>query len=558
MKYNKIIILLFLIFSVLFHALAEDEFDALFDENITSDSGQNETSSSDHSAGSGDFELSLIGEHSASFHVPVIPRHFDFDSDIKAPKFNNDLGIEIKYKKMKLVSMWNLGLFINDWGNWEAAWKNNEFKAGFLRVKPLDNAIYWSPWKFNLGVGFQYYTWGLADKLNPTDNINPKDYRQGLDADKISVFSASATLYPVDFMSIEAVYVPFEQSSTFPLDFAEKIPEDLYTQVNITGFTGGGDPIYDNISRDKKVEEEKLAFDLTSFKAGGKVNFFFPTVDFSFSYLYDIDTYYTPEIKLDRYDLSSNAAILGILSAANKPTSSYRVESIDLTRNRIHRFGFDIKATVDRFGIWLETAYSMTEDYFMNQYELRNHNLAWTLGFDFNYGPDDDFYFNIQYVGEFIPDYDQDFYGDYEEGSPDSAKIDEKDYMKEYYYRALVYQLGTVTQGLTQGLSINMEWPVLDSKLTPSITAAYFLPLLYGYEHGQEVRYGSLALQPELDIMPFDSFHIVIGSNLYFSWIKQKDKAVEINRETDRIGQFNGDSNIYVEVRYKWNYDLKK
>ncbi len=43
-------------------------------------------------------------------------------------------------------------------------------------------------------LGKQIYAWGTADAFNPTDNINPYDYLDVLDNEKMGVWSASARL----------------------------------------------------------------------------------------------------------------------------------------------------------------------------------------------------------------------------------------------------------------------------------------------------------------------------------------------------------------------------
>ena len=100
-----------------------------------------------------------------------------------------------------------------------------------------------------------------------------------------------------------------------------------------------------------------------------------------------------------------------------------------------------------------------------------------------------------------------------------------------------------------------MECPLLNSLLNPKITIVYLIPLVYDYEH--EIRYGALAIRPELDIMPIDSFHIVIGADLFFSWHKVEGENVDINYN-DTFGAFHNDSNIFIEVRYKWDFTWKK
>ena len=95
-----------------------------------------------------------------------------------------------------------------------------------------------------------------------------------------------------------------------------------------------------------------------------------------------------------------------------------------------------------------------------------------------------------------------------------------KEYYKEYYYRTIVDLLGGVKEGLIQGVAFDMRWPVLNNKLTPSIKIVYSIPLVY--DTNREARYGSLYLNPKLDIMPFETFNIIIGSELFFASCQKK------------------------------------
>lgn len=537
--------------------------------DITGDIGT--TSSSSEAT---DFELSLTGDHIAEFHAPVQKDHMDMKGEIKSPKFTNDLGIMVNYKSIKLVSQWALDITMNDSGD----------IAKMISATPLENAVYWSPWKFKFGAGFQYFTWGSADKINPTDNINPRDYRYGADSEKLSVLSASVNVYPTDWFSMEGVYVPFEQRDYFPKDslnelmgkdtmFARKSVSTGMSNTDLGTLTAASDTgskalLLINLSKlngdyNKNVTYNWADYDYKNFVAGGKFNFFTSVLDMSFSYLYDIDSFWTPEIDLVKQDMSQLLFAQSILAGTPNAliftqNNQYSlVESIKLERRRVHRFGADFKKTIDRFGIWLEACYSMTDDYTNSSYKIRNDKLDWTLGTDFTFGPDGRFYTNIQYAGNWVVGFDDKFYKDYEDGLPDATKYSDTDYMEEYYYRAITNKLGSHFAGLNQGLTVNMKFPFLNDMITPEITVGYMLPLLYDTSY--ETKYGAALIKPELDIMPFDSFHIIIGADLYYAWHKYNDKSyVEFDTETDRIGMFTNDNSVYIMAQYKWGFDLKK
>lgn len=531
---RKILISVFSLF-FLYLLSAQTDYDTLFKE--TNKDNSNDTTS----ISSNDIDklkFSIDGKKLFEFHMPVIKDHFDFYGEIKAPRFTNDLGVSLKYKTLSVTSNFRLDLKLNDFNN----------LYNILAFSPLENSIKWSIWKFNFGAGFQYFSWGTADKINPTDNLNPRDYRRGGDAEKIPLLSINTSFFPVDFISIDAVYVPFEQSDLFPVNWKSKIPDAFFYEqgVNVSAF-----PllIFYPIKVDSDNQYDNLKFDPSSFIVGGKLNFNLQHADFSFSYLYDVDPYYTPIIKVKRYKFEETPTPIPV------DIYAYRVKSIELVRKRLHRFGADLKTTVDRFGLWLELCYTMTEDYLMKLDSIRNHNLYAVAGVDFNYGPSNDFYINLQMIGKFNPLFDRNFYKDYKDGKPDSTKIDDKDYMLQYYYRAITNGLGTVRSSGIIGGAVSFKWPVLNSLLTPAISGSYMYPI--GYDYERETRYGSLYLNPELDIMPIDSFHIKIGSNLYYSWKKLKGESVDIDYEDD-LGYFYNNNNIYLIVQYKWSMSWDK
>ena len=64
-------------------------------------------------------------------------------------------------------------------------------------------------------IGKQFFAWGTADAYNPTDSINPYDYMDVLDAEKMAVYSAGARVQ-LGPASLVAVVVPFFTPSRPP------------------------------------------------------------------------------------------------------------------------------------------------------------------------------------------------------------------------------------------------------------------------------------------------------------------------------------------------------
>jgi hypothetical protein len=101
-----------------------------------------------------------------------------------------------------------------------------------------------------------------------------------------------------------------------------------------------------------------------------------------------------------------------------------------------------------------------------------------------------------------------------------------------------------------------MKFELFDSMFTPGFTVAYFLPLIYDYDY--EKRYGSLLLKPEIDFKPIDSFNIILGSTLAFSWHKAHGNDYTDINQSDSIGRYFKENNIYIMFKYQWSFDLVK
>lgn len=70
---------------------------------------------------------------------------------------------------------------------------------------------------FDMSVGKQFYTWGTAEGYNPTDNLNPRDYHDVPDREKMGIFSFAASYYPQD-ASVTLVVIPLFTPSRLPLE----------------------------------------------------------------------------------------------------------------------------------------------------------------------------------------------------------------------------------------------------------------------------------------------------------------------------------------------------
>lgn len=525
MKTNKLIVASALFAALAAFTYAEDAGSNSADLFADSMADVPADSSAGDSAAAGAFKLTLSGEHGFAYHAPVYfsDDNGDYSGDIKSPKFTNDFGAEVQDGKVKLVSHWEFDVSPLDAsaqdpnGNWGAS----------ASITPLENYISWSPASLKLSAGYQIFSWGVADKRNPTDNLNPRDYTTGaIDPDKIPVLAADATWYASDAVSLEGVFIPSKGASQYPLDFARIIAsksEGLIPSEKLSYADNGADP--------------------ANFVAGAKLNYKSSAFDLSLDYLYDIDQYFTPEFSGITLDAAPTSPTYGLFLPA----------SVTLERKRVQRIGGDAKTTIGKFGLWLETAYSLTDNSGSNDWSERKSKLDYTLGTDVNFGPNDVGYVNLQYIGAWIPDYDSDSPSKMMIAYPYGATASSA---QEFYERSMVNLLGLETEGLLQGVTCNVKYEIADALVTPQITAAFLKP--FDYDDTSVTRYGSLALNPEIDVKPVDSFHILIGADLYYAWIKEDGGSVKLDTESDAVGSYTPSNNVYLKVVYKWNADIKK
>ncbi|MBI4979256.1 MAG: hypothetical protein HZC28_17375 [Spirochaetes bacterium] len=525
-------------------------------------------------------EIKIMQKSAAEVFVPIInPLHDSSLSNyLRAPKLRNLLGVELNSGEMKFVSYWNADVILLQ-----------ENISNAVSVTAGENYISWNPRFGRIAAGNQVFAWGKADGMNPTAILNPMDYRIPVDLKKIPALSLSYTAYPAPWMSLDAVYLPFKQESMLPYVIADRIPRSVFNKytatsfsMNITNFNMGTGAM--GLTTAAAVQETVMTNDIHKEQTelylerpvgALRMNFFFGPVDFSVMYAYDIDQFYTTAITLEKYTaLSSalvdpavdaavsNAEFHGVIPSvltnmaalalkASIPQSVYRIAAIELERKRIHRIGLDLKTSAGPFGLWGETCFSIGEDPKRTISRIRNPQLDWTAGLDVSYGPDDQWYLNVQYTGTYVLNYDSRFYADYANGMPDSNQSGNASYMEEYYYRAFTQKFGNQFEGLTHGFILRANWPLMQETLIPSLTLSYFLPAYY--DTAEKTRYGRAMVMPEITWKISDACSASIGAALYAAVVKKDgSNKLSIDRD-DVIGMFYDDSSVFFRFTYAWN-----
>lgn len=97
-----------------------------------------------------------------------------------------------------------------------AVWDDEHLSAGVFderdERRPIatfrEAFLAWEHDALELRVGRQIFAWGKADLFNPTDTLNPRDYTDLLDNEKIGVDALTARWFASERLAVEAVFVP--------------------------------------------------------------------------------------------------------------------------------------------------------------------------------------------------------------------------------------------------------------------------------------------------------------------------------------------------------------
>lgn len=246
----------------------------------------------------------------------------------------------------------------------------------------------------DLTVGRQRIAWGTADKLNPTDNLNPYDLEDILDFGRHRGSDAINLMYYLNNdYSLQAVFIPFFQPANMPIGiFSNALNPvmELPPGIVLSGYT-------DNIILPRfGIGESSIA----GFRFKGMVK----SIDFSASYVWGFD------------GLPFNTKNIF------NPTESAGEIMVDAEASyfRTHILGVDMASSIGGAGVWAEAAlFKLEEDVIMSNdftpmfpgspfsmvvdsvlIEKSEPYLKYIVGGDYFFG--DGSYLNLQYMHGFI------------------------------------------------------------------------------------------------------------------------------------------------------------
>ncbi len=256
----------------------------------------------------------------------------------------------------------------------------------------------------DIKIGRQRITWGTADKLNPTDNLNPYDLEDILDFGRHRGSDAISMNYNFNSeFSLQGAFIPFFQPVNMPVGiFANALTPAMEMPQGLTlrKFT-------DQIN----MPEYNIGESST---AGLKFKGFAKGFDFSLSYVWGRDG-----MPIGTYNTFTPVDTMGGISI-NSQLSFYRT----------HIFGADMAGSVKGVGVWVEAAVFLPENEVVMSNDLsamypaspvpviqdsivlnKEAYLKFVIGADYNFA--NGIYLNVQYLHGFINERGTDNLNDY-------------------------------------------------------------------------------------------------------------------------------------------------
>ncbi|MDO9581182.1 MAG: hypothetical protein Q7J06_11580, partial [Bacteroidales bacterium] len=182
----------------------------------------------------------------------------------------------------------------------------------------------------DLKIGRQRITWGTADKLNPTDNLNPYDLEDILDFGRHRGSDAiSLNYYFNSEFSLQGVYIPIFQPANMPIGiYANALTPNMELPQGM---------VLNEFSDTILLPRYNLAESST---AGLKFKGFAKGVDFSVSYVWGYDG----------LPFATRNTFIPVDAMGGININS------QLSFSRTHIFGADLATSIAGFGFWTEAA----------------------------------------------------------------------------------------------------------------------------------------------------------------------------------------------------------
>ncbi len=238
-----------------------------------------------------------------------------------------------------------------------------------MLIYPIENYIDLYFDLLDVRIGNQFIFWGKTDWVNPTDNINPWDFKNiaaEIEDYRIPVIAAKFDFYFWENFPIEFVWIPRFTPNKIPIELPGKMgPFDV--------------KIMPEALPNNNLKNSEFAVKISSQFAG---------IDYSISYFNGFDKFPSMFSKVDF--TSANPSILF--------QCKYFRQSV---------FGFDFVTTFNQFALKGEGAYYLTKDKNGKNIFIENPHLQYVLGVD--YIPTDKLTLNFQFIQNIRFKFDENF-----------------------------------------------------------------------------------------------------------------------------------------------------
>ncbi len=253
-------------------------------------------------------------------------------------------------------------------------------------------------------IGKQRIAWGTADKLNPTDNLNPYDVEDVLDFGRHrGSIALNLEYYFGNDFSVQAVYIPIFQPANLPVG--------IWTDALTPTITLPPPFVLEGYEDEVIMPPFNLGESAT---AGAKFKGFAGGVDFSVSYVWNRDGF-----PINIYNTITPGDTPGSVQI-NARTSFFRQ----------HIFGADMATSIGGIGLWAEAAAFLPEKEVVMTTDLtalfpgspvpvtidsvvlkKEVFVKFIIGADYNFA--NGMYLNFQFLHGFINERGRDALNDY-------------------------------------------------------------------------------------------------------------------------------------------------
>ncbi|MGQ9630390.1 MAG: DUF1302 family protein [bacterium] len=342
----------------------------------------------------------------------------------------------------------------------------------------------------DLRVGKQLIAWGKADAINPTDNINPRDYTvisSEPEDQKMGVGALRTTWY-IDNFCVEGVWVPISRPSNTPIPTMKVTQTVPFLQKTISAEIVN-DPV---LPPENLIKGGEVAL-----KLAGTLG----PADASLSYYAGFD--HTPDLKVRK--------------SVTEQTIDYRIVP---KYNRLRVVGGDFAWPIGGWDLRGEGAYFVTEDAEGDNPTVKNPWIQYVLGVGRSFF-DDTLNASVQFIRSIIIDYRKP--SDYESAF---------DRMLAKEFDKFNGQIDPIQNSLFA----RVGYSTLNDTLRPEILAIY------------EIEGRDYLLQPKLSYAFADGVNASIGAIVYGSFREKDDEK----KGAYPFGRMDAEDRAFLEVKYSF------